>query len=160
MTSNRLGRLRRLVSEKGLDGAIIRRPANVFYFTGYGASLARPSFAVVTGDRVVLVVPGDANTVQKSLDPAIEPVGYLVPGSTVDRVADVDALSVAALEQAIDRAGLAGARVGVEDGEVSGRHLAAIARRSTAVSLGESVSDLRRIKRRRRGCVDSRGSCG
>jgi Xaa-Pro aminopeptidase len=146
MTSDRLGRLRHLVSVLGLDGSVIRRPANVFYFTGFGASLARPSFAVVTGERVVLVVPGDADSVRKSLDPAIDAVGYLVPGSTVDRVADVDALSLAALELAIDRAGLAGARIGVEDGEVSGRHLAAIARRSTTVSLGETVSALRRIK--------------
>ncbi len=146
MISNRLERLRRLVSEHGLDGAVIRRSANVLYFTGYGASLARPSFAVIAAERVILVVPGDANGVRTSLDPAIDVVGYLVPGSTVDRVADVDALSVAALEQALDRAGLAGKRIGVEDGEVSGRHLGAIARLATTVSLEERVSVLRRIK--------------
>jgi Xaa-Pro aminopeptidase len=144
--SNRLARFRALLAGQDLAGAILRRPANVLYLTGFLSNLDRPSFAVVGPDRVVVVAPGSAEAIRRSAANATSAVGYRVPGSTIDRVADVDALSDAALVEAVEQAGLAGRRIGVELGDVSGHHAAAVAGVATAVALDEHAAALRRIK--------------
>jgi Xaa-Pro dipeptidase len=146
MSQRRLDLFRERLATTGLAGAVIRRPANVYYLTGYPAGISRPSFAVVSADRVALVVPGDAAAAQRSLDPGVTAFGYLVPGSTIDRVADVDRLSSVALIEAIQAAGLAGRRVGIEEGDVSAIHAAAIGGVATLAPLDEIVAGLRRIK--------------
>ncbi len=146
MNSGRLPRFREHLAASGLDGAVIRRPANVLYLTGYPGTLDRPSFTVVGPTEVVLVVPGDAAAIQSNLEPGLTALGYLVPGSTTDRVADVDALSAACLAEAIERADLTGKRVGIEEGDVSAVHADAVRRRARAAALPEHLAAMRRIK--------------
>jgi Xaa-Pro aminopeptidase len=118
----------------------------VLYLTGFPGNLDRPSFAVVGHDQVVVVAPGSSEANQKSAVAASGAVGYRVPGSTVDRVADVNTLSAAALVEAVEQAGLGGKRIGIEAGDVSAHHTAAVARVATTVSLDEHVAALRRVK--------------
>lgn len=146
MTSTRLARFRDHLADLGLDGAVVRRPADVFYLTGYPARWDSPSFAVVGPERVIVVAPGDAQAAQHGLDPGLWVQGYAVPGSTFDRVPDVGAGSVAALRSAVGEASLAGKRVGMEQAEVSARHVAVVAELGTVVPLGECLAAMRRIK--------------
>src|SRR5258708_5518832 len=131
MSANRLARFRALLAGQDLAGAIVRRPANVLYLTGFPGNLDRPSFAVVGPDRVVVVAPGNVEAIQRAAPSATGAVGYRIPGGSVDRVADVDALSAAALVEAVEQAGLRGKRVGVENGDVSAHHAAAVSRVAT-----------------------------
>src|SRR5439155_12286471 len=112
-------RLRRRLVDAGLDGAVLRKPANVHYLTGFPGNFDRPSFAVIGADQVVVVGPGSSEAVRKAARSATDVAGYHVPGATVDRVADVDGGSAIALVWAIERAGLTGKRVGVETADVS-----------------------------------------
>src|SRR5205814_22283 len=102
--------------------------ANVLYLTDFPGNLERPSFAVIGFGQVVLVVPGSAEGIQREGTSATGAVGYRAPGGTVDSVADVDVLSAEALVTAIERAGLSGQRIGIETGDVSAHHAAAIER--------------------------------
>src|SRR5215468_1859286 len=106
--ADRIARLRALLAERGIEGAVLRRPANVYYLTGHSPGPIRPGFAVVGPERTVLVGPGRAEA-----RPDVEAIGYRVPGATVDAVADVDLLSGEALAAALEQAGLSGRRVGV-----------------------------------------------
>ncbi len=146
MSADRLARFRAHLASLDLAGAVIRRPANVLYLTGFPGNLDRPSFAVIGSGRVVLVAPGSAEGIQKAATSATDAVGYRAPGGTVDRVADVDVLSAEALVSAIEQAGLNGQRIGVETGDVSAHHYAAIAGIATVVALDEHVAAMRRIK--------------
>jgi len=154
MTLDRLSRFQRYLSSRDLAGAVIRRPANVLYLTGYYAGLERPAFAIVGPDAVVVVSPNplvvvgstSGDVVQPGLAAGLDWVGYRAPGGTVDRVAEVDALSSVALGDALIRAGLRGKRVGVELGDVSARHAAAVAEVATVAPLDEHLAAMRRIK--------------
>ena len=56
MTRERLNRFQSYLASHQLDGAIVRRPANVLYLTGFPAGYERPAFAalahLVGRDRV------------------------------------------------------------------------------------------------------------
>lgn len=146
MNRDRLTRFRAHNANVGLDGAVIRRPANVFYLTGYPARLDSPSFAIVGPERLVLVAPGEAGAVQRGLDPSWSVQGYGVPGSTLGRVPDVHAGSALALENAVAEAGLAGKHIGVEQSDVSARHAAVVATLGPIAPLDECLAAQRRIK--------------
>src|SRR5262245_38649196 len=109
--ADRIARLRALLAERGIEGAVLRRPANVYYLTGHSPGLVRPGFAVVGPERTVLVGPGRAEGLRAAARPDVEAIGYRVPGATVDAVADVDLLSGEALAAALEQAGLSGRRV-------------------------------------------------
>jgi Xaa-Pro aminopeptidase len=144
--SARLERLRQLLHEDGVDGAVIRRPANVAYLTGFPATPGHPRLAVVGPKAAALVAPGSAEAARAQTGPGVAVVGYAVPGATVDRVADVELLSGEALEQAIETAGLPGRRIGVEETQLSAYHAAVVARWGTVSAIGPRVEALRRIK--------------
>jgi Xaa-Pro dipeptidase len=72
--------------------------------------------------------------------------GYPVPGPTLDRVVDVAAASALALEAAIGLAGLAGRRIGVEEGHLSAAHARVVARHATTEPLAGELEALRRVK--------------
>src|SRR5205814_792951 len=61
-------------------------------------------------------------------------------------VADADGGSATALVWAIGRAGLKGKRVGVESGDASAHHLAALDRQVSTIPLDDHVAAQRRIK--------------
>ncbi len=140
--TTRLARFWALLDAAGLDGAVISRPENLYYLTGVDTAAGRPVFAVVGPQRTVVVVPGRA----ASPVPDIELVGYGVPGMVIDRVADVDRESAAALRQAIDQAGLRDARIGIEDSAISFLHTNDLTRLATLVPLRGEVEALRRPK--------------
>ena len=140
MAATRLERLRERRARAGVDGAAIRRPANVAYLTGFVAPLGYPTFAVIGPDDAVLVAPGGAP------DAELPVVGYDVPGFTVDRVVDPFSESLPALESALRRAGLAGRGIGIEEAQISQLHAGAVARIGTPVPLAGEVEALRRIK--------------
>jgi Xaa-Pro aminopeptidase len=146
VTLERLSRFQQYLASRDLAGAVIRRPANVLYLTGYAAGFERPAFAVVGPDAVLVVGPGNGDGIQKSLVEGLGAIGYRAPGGTVDRVADVDALSSVALAEAVVRAGLRGKRVGVELGDVSARHAAAVGEVATVAAIDERLAAMRRIK--------------
>ena len=146
MTRERLSHFQSYLGSQNLAGAVVRRPANVLYLTGYPAGFERPAFAVVGPDAVIVVGPGGSEGIQKTLVEGVDAIGYRAPGGTVDRVAAVDALSAAALGDAVGKAGLRGKRVGVELGDVSSRHAAAVGEVATVVALVEQVAAMRRIK--------------
>jgi Xaa-Pro dipeptidase len=146
MSDERLARFRGHLVRVGLAGAVIGRPANVLYLTGYPASPDRPCFAVVGSERVAVVGPGDAASIQRSVSPETMAIGYRVPGSTIDRVADVVSLSAIALEEAIERVGLAEQRIGIEEAELSAHHAAVVDGLAKRVALDDHVASLRRIK--------------
>ena len=146
MTLDRLSRFQSYLATQGLAGAVVRRPANVLYLTGYPAGFERPAFAVVGPDAVIVVAPGTAEGILRSLVAGLSGLGFRVPGSTVDRVADVDAGSSAALAEAVNRAGLRGKKVGVELGDVSALHAAAIGEVAIVSRLDEELAAMRRIK--------------
>jgi Xaa-Pro aminopeptidase len=146
MTRERLSRFQSYLASHQLDGAVVRRPANVLYLTGYPAGYERPAFAVIGPEAVVVVGPGGAEGIQRALTGGLSAIGYRAPGGTVDRVADVDALSTDALVEAVAQAGLKGKRIGVELGDVSARHVAAIWPIATVSALDEELAAMRRIK--------------
>ena len=47
MIADRLARFRAHLASENLAGAVIRRPANVQYLTGFPGNLDRPSFAII-----------------------------------------------------------------------------------------------------------------
>lgn len=145
MTTMRLDRLRHVLEQAGLTGAVVRQPANVYYLTGYPAAFDRPSFVVI-GERTALVVPGDPGTVQSKVSSDVLVIGYAVPGSTIDRVADIDSTSADALREAAKETGLRGKRIGVEVSQVSASHVAAINLHGQVTPLGDQIAALRRIK--------------
>ena len=55
MTLDRLSRFQSYLASQGLAGAVVRRPANVLYLTGYPAGFERPAFAVVGPGAVIVV---------------------------------------------------------------------------------------------------------
>src|SRR5579885_2031296 len=114
MVPEHLEHFRQCLVRDRLAGAVVGRLTNVFYLTGYSAAGDRPSFVVVGQDTIVLLAPGDAAAVQHSLGPGLTIVGYDVPGSTLDRVADVHDLSARALGEALGAARLRGKTVGIE----------------------------------------------
>src|SRR5688572_31453402 len=118
---DRAVRLRDALGAAGFDGALLARPASVFYLAGLTASTDRPAFVAVGPERIALVAPGSA---PETPDPAF---GYPVPGATVDRVADVGAGSAAALAQALAAAGLGDGRVAIESDWLSGPHVGTVA---------------------------------
>jgi Xaa-Pro aminopeptidase len=153
--ADRIARLRRRLAERGVDGAVLRRPANVYYLTGHSPGPSRPGFVVVGPERAMLVAPGQVEGAPAGVRPGVDVIGYAVPGATVDFVADVDALSGEALGAAIEQAGLIGRRVGVEEAQISVRHHAVVAGRvggsgrpdgGGVVALADEVESLRRIK--------------
>jgi Xaa-Pro aminopeptidase len=159
--ADRIARLRRLLAERGIDGAVLRRPANIYYLTGHSPGPSRPGFAVVGPERTVLVAPGRADGLRASVRPGVDVIGYPVPGATVDVVAEVDGLSDEALGAAIEQAGLRGRRTGVEEAQISVQHNAVVQGRVSAsggrdraggadggsvVALAGEVESLRRIK--------------
>src|ERR1035437_2091631 len=146
MTLDRLSRFQIYLASQELAGAVVRRPANVLYLTGYPAGFERPAFAVVGPDAVIVVAAGSGDGIQKALTAGLTGIGYRVPGSTVDRVADVDALSTVALGEAIARAGLRGKKVGVELGDVSARHAATVLEVAVVSALDEQLAAMRRFK--------------
>lgn len=146
MNTSRLGRFRRHLGEAGLDGAVVRRPANVFYLSGYVARLELPSFVVVGPERTALVAPGDAGASAKRLDLDWLGFGYPTPGTTLDHVPDVVEGSAAALAQALDVVGLGGRRVGIEIGDLSAWHAAVLSERAQSAPLAEHLAAMRRIK--------------
>ena len=139
--SMRLTRFRALLAAAGLDGAVVRRPENVFYLTGVAAG-TRPSFAVVGPQRAVVVAPVQGATPAAD----VELIGYETPGPVIDRVVDVDLLSAAALRAAVDRAELRDVRIGVEDAAIAVLHHADLARRAAVVPMRGEVEALRRRK--------------
>lgn len=145
-TFSRIKQFRASLGDAGLAGAVLHNPSNVAYLTGYSAPLDRPSFAIVGPERAVLVVPGSAEGVQSRIGGAIAVLGYPVPGSTLDRVADVARLSADALGEGIVVAGLSGTRVGIEEDRLSVLHARAVAQSATIAALGDQVAGLRRIK--------------
>lgn len=146
MNSSRLRRFRQSLADARLDGAVVCRPANVFYLTGYPARLDSPSFVLVGLDYVALVAPGDADSFAPKLDPQLIGFGYDTPGSTLDRVPNVQDGSVEGLAEALAASGLAGQRIGVETGNANSRHVAMLSERATVVRLDEYVEAMRRIK--------------
>ncbi len=146
MNQTRVARFRAQLAAAGLAGAVVRRPANVTYLTGYPARLDSPSFAVVSPERVALVAPGDAAATARRLDPALTGVGFGAPGLTLDRVPDLVEGSADALLTAIRELGLAGKAVGVELADVSARHLAAVQSAADVAPLEEWLAAARRIK--------------
>src|SRR2546428_9723035 len=156
--ADRIARLRRLLTERGIEGAVLRRPANIYYLTGHSPGPSRPGFAVVGPERTVLVAPGRAEGLRASVRPGVEVIGYPVPGATVDVVAEVDRLSGEALGAAIEQAGLRGRRTGVEEAQISVQHNAVVQGRVSGsgsrdrpddgrvVALADEVESLRRIK--------------
>jgi Xaa-Pro aminopeptidase len=138
---SRLQRLRERLAAAGLRGAVIRRPADVCYLTGYYAvAPPRPTFAVVGPERAVLVAPGSA---EAGSDVSV--VGYDLPGLTIDRVVDVEEESAGALATAIEGAGLGGVRFGL-DPQTSLRHADVARGLGTTVPLTDEVEVLRRVK--------------
>jgi Xaa-Pro aminopeptidase len=144
--ADRIARLRGLLAERGIEGAVLRRPANVYYLTGHSPGPIRPGFAVVGPERTVLVGPGRAESLRAGGRPGVEAIGYRVPGATVDAVADVDILGGEALAAALEQAGLRGRRVGVEEAQISAMHHAIVGQLATPVALAGEVESLRRIK--------------
>jgi Xaa-Pro dipeptidase len=125
-----------------LDGAVVRRPENVFYLTGVATGGARPLFAVVGPQREVVVAPvraGPASSEFARCD-------YDIPGATIDRVVDVEHECLPALEKAVDIAHVRGGRVGVELEATSALHLQALASLATAIPLAGEIESLRRRK--------------
>ena len=80
MSNDRLARFRAHLASLDLAGAVIRRPANVLYLTGYPGNLDRPSFAVIGFGQVILVAPGSAEGIQRAATSATGAVGYRAPG--------------------------------------------------------------------------------
>src|ERR671927_865100 len=122
VTDTRSNRLRQVLADRSVDGAVLRRPANVRYLTGYAPTADRPCFAVVGPDEVILVAPHHEDAARTPVEPELRVVGYAVPGGTIDQVADADRLSAAALEAAIGQTGLEGRRVGIEETAMSAFH--------------------------------------
>jgi len=145
-TSTRLEGLRQQLRQDGVDGAVIRRPANVAYLTGFPATPGHPRLAVVGPSRAALVAPGSAEAARAYTAADLDVFGYAVPGATVDRVAEVELRSGEALEQAIETVGLRGRRIGVEETQLSAYHAAVLARHGTVAPIGQRVEALRRIK--------------
>lgn len=123
----------------GLEGAVIGRPANVFYLTGVSAAPDRPAFAVIGPRSGAVVAPGTAGEAPSGL----ARFGYGVPGGIVDRIVDVEAESAEALAAAVAHAELGGLRVGVEAGAISSLHAAALEGTAPA-PLHDEVEALRR----------------
>jgi Xaa-Pro aminopeptidase len=146
VSGQRVARLHRALAAAGIDGAAIRRPANVAYLTGYPAPPSNPAFAIVGHGGAVLVAPGSADAIRPLVTPGVQVVGYDVPGLTVDRVVDGARESAVALEAALDLAGLGGRRIGIEETQISRLHADVVARLGTAVALSDEVEALRRIK--------------
>ncbi|MBM3679445.1 MAG: aminopeptidase P family protein [Actinobacteria bacterium] len=159
--ADRIGRLRQRLAEQGIDGAVIRRPPNIYYLTAYSPGVSRPGFVVVSPERAVLVAPGSADGLRAAVRGRVEVIAYRVPGATVDAVADVDELSGEALGTALEQAGLGGRRVGIEEAAISVRHFDVVrqrvgatgphggfgpAGRGSTVSLAGEVEALRRVK--------------
>ena len=76
--SARFERLRQLLHEDGVDGAVIRRPANVAYLTGFPATPGHPRLAVVGPKAAALVAPGSAEAARAQTGPGVAVVGYAV----------------------------------------------------------------------------------
>jgi len=142
----RINQFQASLATAGVDGAVLRDPANVTYLTGYPAAADRPGFLVIGPQRTALVVPGSAEAVRPRVDSAVIVIGYPVPGTTLDRVAEVARLSADALNEAIVATGLAGQRIGIEEDRLSVLHARAVAKSGSIVALGEPVEKMRRIK--------------
>jgi Xaa-Pro aminopeptidase len=142
----RCERFRQALDARGLDGAVVRRPANVQYLSGVLDRPDYPTFAVVGRTRVALVRPGSSAGAQDGMDLGIAIIGYAVPGATVDRVADVGRLSADALATALEHAGLAGAKIGIEEAALCVLHAGIVARYGDTAPIDGAVEALRRIK--------------
>lgn len=145
-TPTRSDRLRRVLANRALDGAVIRRSANVRYLTGYAAGPDRPVFVVVGGDRTILVAPHHDEAERARVEPDLSVIGYATPGGTIDQIADVERLGAAALDAAIERAGLDGRCIGVEEMAISACHATTVARHGSIAPVDGAVEALRRIK--------------
>jgi Xaa-Pro dipeptidase len=146
MKPSRLRRFREHLTEDGLDGAVVRRPANVYYLSGYPARLDSPSFVVASPERAVLVAPGNAAAIAAELSPDLAGLGYRTPGNTLVQMPDIVEGSVGALAAALREAGLIGKRIGIESADVSARHAAVVSEAGAAVPLDEDLARMRRIK--------------
>jgi len=146
----RIDRLRRTFADRGVDGVVVRRPPNVRYLTGYPSDYPpgsnHPLFAVVGGDEVALILPEGDDAERARTERDISVFGYATPGGTLDRVADVERLAAAALDAAVEQAGLRGRRIGIEETAISVFHAAAVVRHGPAVAVDGAVEALRRIK--------------
>jgi Xaa-Pro aminopeptidase len=146
MNTQRIERFRRALATEDIEGAVLCQPANVTYLTGFPAGGGRPSFVVIGPARTVLVVPGSAETARSTVSANTALLGYPVPGSTLDQVADVSRASAEALGEALSAAGLAGRRIGIEREHLSVLHAEVVARAGSPVALGDQVAAMRRIK--------------
>lgn len=146
MTAKRIERFQQTLAAAELEGAIVRQPANIYYLTGYPTGLDRPAFVVVGLEKVALVLPGPAEAVRASRSVDLAIFSYAIPGSTIDRVADVGQGSVDALRGAVEATGTRGRRVGIEEQWLTARHASVVARLTEMVALGDQLEEMRRIK--------------
>lgn len=142
---SRIDNLREQLTTLGVTGAVISAPVNVRYLTDFPANGERPSFAVVGPRASVVVVPGLMSWSAPSAS-GLEVIGYAVPGSTIDRVVDVAAESGAALEAALEAAGLRSHRIAIEEEHLNARAAASVARWGPTCDLGDLLAARRRIK--------------
>lgn len=142
----RIKRLRASIADAGFDGAVICAGSNVTYLTGYPVAGDRPSFLVIGPNRTALVVPGSAEAAKPQIAGDAILLGYPVPGTTLDQIAEIGRRSADALGEAVVSAGLTDRRIGIEEDRLSVLHARAVAKAGSVGALEESVEKLRRIK--------------
>ena len=145
MEPTRIAQLRASLDARGIGGAVLRHPANVRYITGLPAT-PWPVFALFSPTASAVVAPGDSSAIRTHVGEQCHVFGYQVPGPTIDLVADVHAISAAALAEALASLGLAGLRIGVEEAQISALHAAVVGRFGKPVPIDGEVEALRRIK--------------
>lgn len=136
--SGRLERLRELLADRGLDGALVTHPSNRFYLSGFSADDAPPTStaALLVGPTSALLLTGGANVpwARADVDPGVEVTTWGRPWepSVAKRIM-----------------GLTWRRVGFEEDAISfaaHRDLSAALKGAALIPLDGSVDALRATK--------------
>jgi Xaa-Pro aminopeptidase len=134
--SRRIEALRALLAQEGLGSAILSRPQHLFYFTGAMPGI-HPAFLIVTARNVVAAAPSPMA--------GLETFGYT--SYDIHHGWSVVEGAAAALDEALDAAGLASGAAGVELAHLPARFTAiASAHAGELRGLEDLLWGLRHIK--------------